>query len=511
MPHDSQKGPELVVGLVGPIGCDIQRVADSLTRAFKQVDYACHIVSVTKSIELLHAAKTGEERQLVTLEEKIDAGNAVRETYKRNGVLAAHAITQIREARRSENKFRGVNPEDFRVEERPDEEIDLGNIEANRTVYILKQLKRQEEVELLIKTYGKRFIQVSISLDKPARISNLATRIGREDPALKTSDREKKARELIERDDLEEHHYGQRLTEIFHLGDVFIESSSENIIDSMCARFVRALFGRTNIGPTRDEFGSYFAKSASLRSVDLARQVGAAIFSKSGDLIAVGCNEVPKPGGGNYWDEDAEKSRDIDLGGEANKEETNRIVFDLLITLQNNGLIIEGKTPTGILSDIDLKSEIMGSLIGDITEYGRMVHAEMAAITDAARVGRSLRDSTMYVTTFPCHNCAKHIIASGIERVIFIEPYPKSRAELMYGDAISIGEDRCKKVQFSHFSGISPRRFRDIFEKGKRRGKSGEILEWYDGKCVPRIGVHTSDYIQTEVHAIVDNLPEKMQ
>lgn len=57
------------------------------------------------------------------------------------------------------------------------------------------------------------------------------------------------------------------------------------------------------------------------------------------------------------------------------------------------------------------------------------MHAEMFAITDAARRGLSVRDATLYCTTFPCHMCARHIIASGIRKVVYIEPYPKSMAK----------------------------------------------------------------------------------
>jgi cytidine deaminase len=42
----------------------------------------------------------------------------------------------------------------------------------------------------------------------------------------------------------------------------------------------------------------YMAKSASLRSAALTRQVGAAIFRETGELLTMGCNEVPKAGGG---------------------------------------------------------------------------------------------------------------------------------------------------------------------------------------------------------------------
>ena len=93
------------------------------------------------------------------------------------------------------------------------------------------------------------------------------------------------------------------------------------------------------------------AKVASLKSVDLSRQVGAAISSVSGDIISIGCSEVPKFGGGNYWDEDPNKKHDIDLSGEANKNEINRLIFDFLDILNDEGLIIDGKPAQGIPSN----------------------------------------------------------------------------------------------------------------------------------------------------------------
>ena len=69
------------------------------------------------------------------------------------------------------------------------------------------------------------------------------------------------------------------------------------------------------------------------------------------------------------------------------------------------------------LADLSLSSQTFRSARAlDVIEYGRTVHAEMAAITDAARRGASVRNTTMYSTTFSCHDCAKHIVAAGIER-----------------------------------------------------------------------------------------------
>ncbi len=52
------------------------------------------------------------------------------------------------------------------------------------------------------------------------------------------------------------------------------------------------------------------------------------------------------------------------------------------------------------------------------------VHAEQNAIVQAAKMGISVQDATLYVTHQPCSICTKIIINSGIKRVIYQEGYP---------------------------------------------------------------------------------------
>jgi dCMP deaminase len=53
------------------------------------------------------------------------------------------------------------------------------------------------------------------------------------------------------------------------------------------------------------------------------------------------------------------------------------------------------------------------------------VHAEEAAILQAAKLGSTaLNGAILYTTTFPCPLCSKSIINAGIKRVVFNEPYP---------------------------------------------------------------------------------------
>ena len=54
-----------------------------------------------------------------------------------------------------------------------------------------------------------------------------------------------------------------------------------------------------------------------------------------------------------------------------------------------------------------------------------VLHAESNAITKLARSTNSSEGATLYVTCCPCFDCAKLIIQSGIERVVYDEPYSK--------------------------------------------------------------------------------------
>lgn len=52
------------------------------------------------------------------------------------------------------------------------------------------------------------------------------------------------------------------------------------------------------------------------------------------------------------------------------------------------------------------------------------VHAEIAAITAAARMSTPIEGCTIYTSLHPCADCAKAIIQSGIKKVV-TRPYPE--------------------------------------------------------------------------------------
>jgi deoxycytidylate deaminase len=292
---------------------------------------------------------------------------------------------------------------------------------------------------------------------------------------------------------------------VFHLGDVFVHGIENAAAASTVNRFINALFGHNGISPSRDEYGLYAAAAASLRSIDLSRQVGAAIFTGAGEVVSLGCNEVPKAGGGTYWSNEQKTYRDFDIGQDQNQKRKSEILYEFTAILAQEGMLstqLKKLSPELRYKQIAKSSKVKKSQLMDIIEFGRIIHAEMSAISDAARLGRSTMNTTLFCTTFPCHICAKHIVAAGIRRVVFLEPYPKSYAERLHSDSITFEDENGSKVLFHPFIGISPRRYRDIFEKKGRKDKiSGKARSWYFGKPAPMVEDTSAAYISNELSA----------
>ncbi|WP_406735906.1 anti-phage dCTP deaminase [Thioclava sp. GXIMD4215] len=474
--------PELIFGLVGPLGSDIDAVQDALKRELQKVEYNVVDIHLTKDVVNVIPALKGMPTS--TYQQKIDLMNDLARFSQKNDFLARVAIMMIATHRNRINAVRSRETgEDYSKEQ------------AEKTAFIIRQLKRPAEIALLNKVYGKKFIQISIAVSEEDQLQSVLNIIGRESPEFSQVKREEAARRLIGQDREETGvDYGQSTTNAHQSGDVFVAGRSKFIFTEI-ARFIDALFGSNYVSPTRDEFGSQLAKTASLRTLDLSRQVGAAITTADGDVITLGCNEVPKAGGGSYWCDDDNPQRDMERGVEPNKLETNRIVNNFIHALHNSDLLKKG--PKEIFQDERFKDLLKDAFVSDLTEFGRITHAEMSALTDAARLGLSTKGATIYVTTFPCHNCAKHLIAAGIKRIVYIEPYTKSKAFELSGDALTTSKSDIGKVLVEHFVGIAPKRYQDIFEKkNKRRTDANVVNRWYARRPLPLV----SDVSKAHLH-----------
>lgn len=306
--------PELVFGLVAPIGVDLDRVTAVLSRLLKQMTYHPALFRLTAlMMEVALPLEVAENPYVCSVKNRIAYANAVRAKLG-DDALAALAISAIRTFREEER----------RINTRIDAPGDMMNPEETPLpgyAYILRQLKRPEEIALLRAVYGRQFILISAYAPQHLRLNKIqqlerASRGG----LISEVDLNHLAFSIIDQDskELQEEH-GQNVRDAFPLGDVFIDATSEIACENTLNRSVYLLFGDNHITPNRDEYAMYIAKSVALRSSDLSRQVGAAVFAEAGEIIAMGCNEVPKTGGGTYWCGNEPDGRDFVKGYDPNE------------------------------------------------------------------------------------------------------------------------------------------------------------------------------------------------
>jgi cytidine deaminase len=482
--------PELVFGLIGPVGVNLDPVISILSRNLKTLNYRAKTIRLSHQIEKFLGSNHGGEPEDERIINLMDEGTRIRVTSERGDAVALLGIAEI-----------------WRVR---NEELN-GSFEGN--AYILRSLKHPHEIETLRNVYGKGFFVISAYSPREVRVSALAEKISRSQFERDNNARAK-AENIIERDESEDNiKLGQDVKDAFPLADLFVDSRSKASLENQIGRFLELLFGNVYLTPARDEHGMYLARSAALRSADLGRQVGAAILRPEGDLIAVGCNDVPKAGGDLYWPGDKGDARDFQQGIDATADEKTQVLGELLKRLHGNELL----SPN--IAESDLKALVNGLISGEklkdtrimsLLEFGRSVHAEMAALMTAARLGVSVQGATLFSTTFPCHMCARHIVASGIKRVIYIEPYPKSKAKQLHQDSISVDPvtESPEHVNFEPFVGISPKQYQSIFNaRESRKDSDGRIIDWRAKYGKPRFARFLNTYHDIETMIVTDEIP----
>jgi deoxycytidylate deaminase len=479
---------EVIVGVVGRIGVEIDKLITIVEDTAASLDYKVEHIKLTKFIPRIGGLPRVYEQPV---EKKYNSYitfcNRLRERTHVKDVMALLAILKIQDHRKME--------------------LGSQKIPAKRTLYIVDQLKRPEEVKLLRLVYGPLFVQVSCHAPLEKRKSHLLQRILEGHKSSKLYEQwSAEADKLIKRDDSEDSEScGQRVAETFPLADLIVDTSNVQSAKELTVRFFRAFFGDLTVSPSIKEYGMNLATNAAFRSIDLSRQVGAAILTKNGEVIALGCNEVPKAGGGTYWTGDKGDTRDYAKGYDYNTNRKRGMLIDVVMRLKQMKLLSRNISDLG---EQEIEEKLFGkgmetikdAQILDTSEYGRPLHGEMCALMDAARLGHAVKDQVLYVTTFPCHNCAKHIVGSGLSEVYYLQPYAKSEASLLYPDSISTDTDGMPEghIPFRQFTGITPRRYFQFFEKERLKDSEGHLRKWDQKNSYPVFGTSPSTYIDLE-------------
>ncbi len=481
-----QAANEFVFAVVGHVGSGTSEIATALKGLLSGATGGSFDVEILKAREVIRAwavsaklqTPTTGDNDLATVQALQDLGDKMRFDTKDYAAVAKELILKIRRIRADKTGIK--DPGEAPV--RPD---------GTHRAYILDSIRHPAEVQLLRHVYQEAFVLVGVVCEENIRLTRLTKKYTNAGTAA--------AAKLMQRDAKAVEKHGQRVSDAFHMADFFVDNTADRSIDGepnpdwdineVLSRLIKIIRGSEVTPPTMAETAMFHADGAARRSACLSRQVGAAIVDARGGLVSTGANEVPRAGGGVYGERPEEKEDHrcaFRKTGRycSNTREQNSIVDELVDEIPElKGL--------GAARKNSIKAEIRSGRVGDLLEFSRAIHAEIGALLSAGREGASTAGCRVFVTTFPCHYCARGILAAGVDEVQFIEPYPKSRALALHADAITVSSKDWKapsvggsKVLFRPFTGVTPRLYRRAFLKDRelKDSMTGDLIigshEW---------------------------------
>lgn len=503
--HDlinEQASKELIFAVVGPIGSGTTEVAKKIAHLAGLTLNTEHVVHIKASDVIAHHANgalpdMNNTNKLLRAKALQNYGDALRKGDESAvAALISSEIKQHREKFGASDAGGGVSA------------LHPGKTEDKHKVYVIDSLKHPAEVELLRTVYREAFCLIGVVCEEKTRTERLLLSKCKDSSSIDISI-------LMRRDEGEgEDDWGQKVSKTFHLADFFVDNTPNRMtednkenkewdVPEKLGRLLDILDGKKIVRPLPSETGMFHAAGAQLRSACLSRQVGAALLAPNGNLIATGTNEVPKYGGGVYGSDFLAEEGDAFEDARcaftnkycSNNKEQAKIMDEVISSIPELNLAVD-KTA--------IKKALKETALGRLLEFSRAVHAEMDAILSAAREGASTVGTKLFVTTFPCHYCARHIVAAGVEEVQYIEPYPKSKALELHSDAIEgvfskwvkKAPEKPTKALFRPFTGVAPRLYTRAFMKN-RKLKNGEgDLDIGRPKWAP--GLLKKSYIQVE-------------
>jgi len=434
---------ELVFGIVRPVGVDRDRFVSALTQQLTAFGYTVHRIHLS---ELFSETYMNGSPGLEGLSESdrinalIDAGDRLCELSETAAAVALCGVLEINGRRQ------GVDPS------------------IDRIAYIVDSIKRIEEVYQLRNLYGDRYIQFGLQSSAANRKSFLISKERSVSFAKTSGEIESRVSILMDRDLRESSTYGQNTMRAFPLSDIFVDM--DNDPEKQIVRVIDLLFGSPEYHvPTAEEYGMQLAYISSTRSPELGLKVGAAVLSEDQRVIAMGVNVHP---------EHKDQSPEFD----ENASDIGKLVLNTVQGLASDYFTSDAQAELDADPDKFVRTLLDGALksaqIRDLTEFQPTVHAEMSALLGAIRTQSSLEGATMYVTAYPCHGCAKHLVDLNLP-VVYLEPYPKSRAATMYGSTVT--------RTFRAFTGIAPARYEKLFAvAGDRKLSDGTRKLWTDAE-----------------------------
>lgn len=333
---------------------------------------------------------------------------------------------------------------------------------------VIECIRNPKEIERLKEVFGDRFFLISVDAETEIRWKRLQPYYMSRNE-FDVNDKRDEGKGQPE--------YGQKVKDCMLQADVCINSNynffdekqqkDHKVIDMYAQKLSDYIGVFSSLGncrpPYPDELYMQHACTVALQSRCSKRQVGAVIvkeikfpvpsdeknalntlYGNHGFVVSTGCNNVP-PGEQACSDKNYK-------GEDCYRGYKKKSFFDKHLCCRNCGNNLNGKMQCDCGYD---NSKLPGKLL----DLCRAVHAEEAAILQAARLGSTeLAGTKLYTSAFPCMLCCKKIIAAGIKEVVYLESYPMEE---------SLALDMFKRcsVKILKYEGVNFKSYFKFFEK----------------------------------------------
>jgi deoxycytidylate deaminase len=412
---------QLVLGLTGSFGSGCSTLAEVL-----KGNYESEVFCLSDPIDDEWRKKhPGRDIKEATREEKQAIGNEMRTRAPHyNETLAFMAYERVQNAKK----------------------LDCQHL-------VFDSIRNTAEIEFFRRLF-RNFYLIAVDCVEDDRWLRVEEKYGRDKNAFKEDDRRDKNEEgLIN---------GQQVSLCVDDADVLITNNNDPMIKTELAwkeklwktiKYYLGLFRQEEPIPSEQEEYMSIAYCASLASQCFKRQVGAVVVDETNRVISVGFNENPpplKPCVAQFYDCYREMYVD---------DVMRYIKFCPKFGTELTVFKYPYECPK-------CNENIYRRIIRD-RALGRCsaLHAEERAIINAG--AKSSRGCTLYVTAFPCFNCARKILDVGIKTVWYTESYPDE-------DALNLFER--SEINLQKFEGVKARAYFKIFSQWRVK-KENEMFQ----------------------------------
>jgi len=337
---------------------------------------------------------------------------------------------------------------------------------------VVEAMRNPAEIQALREAFGDSVFVVALDTPLTARFERSRRDYGDDLERFKRDDARDKGEDEPE--------HGQRTQECVYLADISINNHAQLASSSEWDRFFTRIRKHLRLirepacrRPTYEELYMRQAYATSLKSPCTKRQVGAVLVRESepeerGEstsaeqedegresyVIATGFNDVPI---GEVACREKGPRGDPRFCPKDHEEEQKLRAMKYCPGCGTQLSVSTGKITSYRCANPACQARLPRDFVpGRMLDTCRAVHAEEAAIVQAAKLGSTaVRGATLYSTTFPCLLCAKSIVNAGIKRVVYHEPYPMD-------DTVAMLE-RCG-VTLDKYEGVNAGAFDRMFK-----------------------------------------------